>query len=383
MATVLKIGRKVTLNDLEDMELQLKTANTPITIWLAREFQTQIFVDTRIAALIAAASQRCSVDIVDWGGDGDFEGVASRLAASPEGVAAALFANRILTDNGTPIDHVKEAVINRIIEFGGRAEPRPTESNQAVSNKTLTIYAFDELDPKPIALSKSEDYISFKNNFEKWRFLYFECGIGEEYIRRVGISNSDSVSKFVFEIYQNAFRHGRRSARHDLINPAMRYLRMKRHIGAVANFADRAEGFEELQAYLDGSKKTKKQSMYFEVSITDNGIGIVDRFLSTNPFYKERSRDPDFKHWLINEIVSKSLSSNAEHSGAGHGLRNALRAVREVGGFVSIRSGDDWIYYSGREKLDLEKAFSKQNRSGTLSRACGTQVCMLYPVSAP
>jgi len=363
------------------METELSADSTPVTIWIARDFQTQFFVDTRLAALIASASKRRGVTIVDWGGGGEVDDVVARLISSPEGVAAALLATKILTESGCEVIDAQETTLRKIIEAGGRAEPRALEPGHHLPSKTLTIYAFDERDPKPLSLSKSEDYISFKSVFEKWRRLYFEPGIGSNYIRRVGISNSDAISRFIFEIYQNAFRHGRRSERHDIIQPAMRYLRMKRHIGVLESLTKRAEGFEELQSYLISSVRKKKESMFFEVSLIDNGIGIVDRFLSTNPSYKERSKDPDFKHWLINEIVSKALSSNAEHSGAGHGLRNALSAVKEVGGFVSIRSGDVWIYYSGREKLDFAQAFKKQKRSVQLSQACGTQVSMLYPMS--
>jgi hypothetical protein len=363
------------------METKLQSSTGKTTIWLAKDIQTQIFVDTRIAGLIAGAARRGPVDIVDWGADGSRNRSIERLSSSPEGVAAALFSNEILLESGVPIPDTKDTVIQNIIAFGGQAEPKPAEGTIGSSRKTLTIYAFDDRDPRPIALSKSDDYFSFKSNFEKSRRAYFEHGLGENYSQKMAISTNDAVSRFIFEIFQNAFRHGRRSARQDIIVPAMRYIRMKKHIGSSSNFSKRAAGFSELETYLGKIKPSANQLSFVEVSIIDNGIGIVNRFLSTNPKYRDSTSDPDFKHRLINLIVAKALSSNAEHSGAGNGLRNALRAVSEVRGFVSIRSGDSWVYYSGQDKLNLEFPFQRKSASTTISPICGTQVCMLYPLS--
>ena len=115
----------------------------------------------------------------------------------------------------------------------------------------------------------------------------------------------------------------------------------------------------------------------------DNGIGIISRFLSSRPDYKD---DTVFKGLSdfekLNFIIEKSLSSKL-FPGAGKGIRGALRNIGSLNAFVSLRTNDLWVYFNGTKKPEGEvPIFSTVNTNLRLDTISGTCYNILIPVSS-
>jgi hypothetical protein len=386
MKRTIEIGKSPSLNQIEAHEASLAGYSGDIDVLMARDVSRNFFVESRLASFIAGLSRRGALTVADWGAT-SISHKRKRFADSPEGVASVLYGRSVTLNDRerTPIS--TSDVLQRIIDGGGFGEGGADEVMRGNSHRSVSIYAFDDLDEKPFALASTNVYSRFKDKFQKILFRYFEVGSGEGYRDRVGASLLDHLTRFVFEIYMNAYYHGRLSVSRDVIVPGMRYVRMKRYIAANrTDLISGATGFVELQQYLDAKFVNASNSMFCEISISDHGIGIPARFLSTCPWHSEQTMDSDFRCNLINTIIAKSLSSNTNLAGAGNGLRNAIRDVDRLGGFLSIRTGDVWLFRDSRitssssETDSLETALIAVQSNQKLLPICGTQVNMLLPM---
>jgi hypothetical protein len=138
-----------------------------------------------------------------------------------------------------------------------------------------------------------------------------------------------------------------------------------------------ADQFDELNAYI--SKLKKGNANFYEISISDNGLGIINRFLATRPEYKSNA---DFfrlsEAEKINEIINKSLSSKP-FEGSGRGLAIALNSIRELSGFASLRTGNTWAYFDGLNKEVTNLSFQRVNKDVSPMR--GTNYNILIPIT--
>lgn len=145
-----------------------------------------------------------------------------------------------------------------------------------------------------------------------------------------------SVGKFLFEIHENALEHGSRDPSGHQV-PGSRLLRIRKHLAnSPEQLVARADGFPELQRYIEKTKFTA----YVEASISDFGFGIVDGFLNSQVGQSfasvERAR-------LLDRLLFRRLSSKGRDPGAGLGIQRALRAARQMNAFVSLRTGEFWL----------------------------------------
>ena len=108
-------------------------------------------------------------------------------------------------------------------------------------------------------------------------------------------------------------------------------------------------------------------------------MGIIKRFLASRPDY---NLDADFTQLTdlekINFIIEKSLSSKL-FSGAGQGIKGALRSIQELNGFLSLRTNDLWIYFDGTDSLK-DFSFNPVQTSMKLSDKRGTSYNILIPI---
>ena len=165
--------------------------------------------------------------------------------------------------------------------------------------------------------------------------------------------------------------------RQNSIVRGLRYVRLKKHIATNrADFLHRAEGYPELQAYLSTRVPAQGSFKFYEIAIGDQGLGIIGRFLSTRPDFNNPTTSSE-RASLVNQIIDQALSSKRGRSGAGYGLRNALRAVRELDGFLSLRTDALWLHWSPSASEALR--LTPVSGMSELAHVQGTHFSMLFP----
>lgn len=338
MAMKIEIMKRPKLPDIEALISKLaSTQESQLEVWLARDMGSAFFVESRMVALLASAARKGTVSIVDWAG-GDIDGWRERFTSELCGVAALGYSSGISTSKKEPIPASVTELKASIEERGGMAE-------QNSGGRSLTYCAFDEkVRQQPLDLASIRTKSKFCSEFvRRLNTAFHTDGTHPDLFRQ---SPEKCLAEFVYELYQNSFEHGCLSKDNQLIR-GLRLLHVKRHIAhSKAELLSRAEGFKELQEYFSDISGDRGASRFYEVAISDQGLGIVDRFVATRAEYADLSQSYDSRINLINEIMDKALSSKINQPGAGHGLRKSILAIRELGGFVSVRSGDLWLHSS-------------------------------------
>jgi len=343
MAINLEVRKRPKLPDIENLIAQLANTEAKASeVWLARDIGSAFFVESRIVALLASAARMGTVSVVDWVGK-DIKGWHERFTSELCGLAALAYSSGISTSR-------KEPIPGSIAELKCSIEEHEGVVEKSEGGRSLTYCAFDEnVRQQPLNLAAVRNKSQFCSEFVRRLRTAFEKDGGHPDLFRQ--SPEISLSEFVYELYQNSFEHGCWSRENRLIS-GLRLLHVKRHIAhSKAELVARAKGFKELHQYFTGITGERGASRFYEVAISDQGLGILDRFVATRPEFSELNKGYDSRIRLINEIMDKALSSKINQPGAGHGLRKAILAVHELGGFVSVRTGDLWLYSSATRKL--------------------------------
>jgi hypothetical protein len=351
-----------------------------LDVWLARDLGPKLFKDTRIVCLLAAAASRgMRIRVIDWYTDvvGEFTAsTTDRFGTTLEGIASLEYATNIVNSQKTSIDDLIRHLKRVIIEKDGIKTPEKT------SGQALTFCAFDPDEPIPLGFVGFDLKSTFMSKFREYRRNCFEVGAGAGFSDRIPPDVDNQLAAFAYEIWQNSFQHGRL----DRLNKdiaGVRYLRIQKHVDySKAMFLERATGFAELQSYLDREIQGTKAFTFYEVTIADNGLGIVERFLATRPDHGQGKLARDAANALINLIIDQALSSKLSQSGAGHGLEQAIEAVRKLRGFISVRSGNSWLYQAFHHDVVGREGSQLLNVDCTSALASvGTQINLLFPLT--
>jgi len=397
MPNNIRISSKLGLHEIERLLQDDYQQSDTVDLQLPTDFGAQFFKFTRVGYLIASLSHRCKLRIIETQPFTDAQR-QTRYGTTVEGLAVLGYARAFVDLRGAPVSPDRRSLMWRVQEREGRVE-------EAGLGASLSYCCFDYRDKDksstslPIALSKiNADRKGFVSDFKKVRKQFFEQGIAAGYSSRASQQNlfsvqanadptssdmdpDEALTSFVFEVFQNGFRHGCRDAV-GLPIPGLRYLALRKHIAqSKADFLERAEGFRELANYLEENTLSSGTSSFLEISISDHGLGIVDRFVATRPEFRLADDKIESQAELLISIIEKSLTSNTTQSGAGRGLERALDAVRDLRGFVSLRTGRLWMYaaapvaYSNRP-LSLARVGATDH----LSYIAGTHFNLLLPL---
>jgi len=244
--------------------------------------------------------------------------------------------------------------------------------------KSQTICSFDMGDGQSIEapiLSGLGVRGAWIKRFLEIRRQFFLVGSSQNYEFTADLYEDQHLAKFVYEIYQNAMQHGRLDRTGQVLS-GLRYLRIRKHISTSSSeILSRADGFPELQTYLSALiKKRRRPVKLLEISVGDQGLGIVARYCAASD---QELPKPSDETSLINRIIAQSLSSKVIQQGAGQGLTRALTAVAQLGGFLSLRTGRSWLVYSGAEPFS--KSLSAVHEEGIESVA-GAHYSLLVPI---
>jgi len=212
-----------------------------------------------------------------------------------------------------------------------------------------TLFEFDPEQSEALILQEKEPSIdpAIRNHLFSKLVLSFrndlEVGSRNRNLRVVSAGASKSVTTFLSEIHANAFQHGRWRAPGNA-TPGMRFVRMRKHIfGGSSDAVSRAQGIEPLQKFIDTFVSGAGGHALVEASVSDFGPGIVTHFRSSSLGAKYREVNDGE---LLSKILTEQISAKGSDPGAGLGIKNALKAVKDMSGFVSLRTGAHWLYQS-------------------------------------
>jgi len=372
---VIKIGRRPTLPELERQIAQVPDdqVSASTELWIARDFGAGLFVESRVVALMATAFRAGELTVVDWT-SATTAGWRERFEQTLSGVAAVFYASRIRPSAGAGFRDLDAVSLRRkLLDRSGVAE-------RGSAARTATVFAPDAggRPTQPLVLAD----LSSREEFVRTFVARMNTSFGDQgaYSDASRPTDEKSLGEFVFEVFQNTLQHGCIDG--DRYLDGVRYVHNRRHILFKRDLVARATGFGELQEFLSRTAERTGQSRYLEVSVGDHGLGMVDRFLQTRQDYARFGGSSDRRLRLLLKIVDESLSSKLTQRGAGEGLSNALAAAGRLGAFVSIRTGEHWLYYPALEN-DLGYGTPKLRPAATmtgLAKVAGTHVNLLVRV---
>lgn len=377
---VFSIKSTSTLSDVEEVITRIHDNNKGVNIKIPRKHTMRFFKDSWISSLIGTASENRKLIITDWHTKIVASEINKRFSDSLIGITSAFLADEIINTQDSKISIDIDEIIEDVAYF------KEGVIEDSESGKGFVFCSFD--DPaernnyeRPFKLSATS-----KQEFIKKLLLFKSDKIDDnkhQSSQLSFLSESYEFANFIYELYENTIQHGRWDINNNKIK-GVRSFSIKKHISFnQSSLIERAKQFNELKDYISNLSKLKSKNLnFYEVSISDNGIGILDRFLTTKNDSEEIKLFNKYsKIDKINKIISDSLSSKS-YPGSGYGISNALENIEKLKGFVSLRTDDLWMFFDGSKETSGEmRSFNKTESIGDISKIKGTHYNILIPVT--
>jgi hypothetical protein len=366
MSIELKISNK---EGVADIEFKMSELDRKLTRDIKSEFVAKISSDRRATffkdiwtamALATGLDNSQSGDVVAWGlqnwlGLSEIDGFALShpcLLAMQRGAA-------ISTDRFPRERLDVEEVQRQIFICGG-----------VLGEKGARFRTVVELDSEfPRAAVLTDGLKAKEKFFDFVRRALFDLEIGA---RAGGVRSNTSARaatlEWLFELHTNGYEHARR-------DKSVRFIRLQKH-----QFPSREEALKHAKAMPDlleylmsqDERPSNRKFNIVEASVSDFGAGILDGFLSTyaGEVYKDKPRIE-----LLDKLLHEQLSCKSSDPNAGLGIRQALRAARNLDAFVSLRTAEFSLCMQGQ----LAKVPRLTFQEGIFGSAVGTHWQLLLP----
>lgn len=381
-------------DSLIDIEMKLATVTgsgndqQEMIILLPRDIGRQFFKESRLSSIVlTAVSSRKNVKVRDYESEWPSDYLPNHFGTTIIGVTAARISELLENARGQPVPlNMSRTVIHDVIRRGGLLEgdPKRTKWENLVLGNRISICCFDPENIEPGILRNC----AYDVDHFRLKMMSLRAHL-EAKKTRAGISfdrtgPNAQLMKFIFELYQNSYEHGRYAPSGSL-GLGFRFIHMRKYIGKKSALLRRAAGFEALEAYIDESipRAEEREHRFYEVSVSDTGPGIIEGFRAQAAHAQLNFDFPEDQLELLNQLIFSNLSSKLDKDGAGWGLQNALKAAKDAAGFVTLRTGRYWLYGSFSPRVEKHK---KNNRlyevpeSMNLGNILGTQFNILLPL---
>jgi hypothetical protein len=392
----LKIQSETNLMDLERLLASAGLLDGEINVWLARQRKHQFFKDAALSQFFATLGRRSPFRLVDWHNEWKTDEIIEHFGENLAGLAGCVHAEKVvnLVDAASPLQ--KENLRFAVNERGGLLKRKDA---QKPSIRELAFLAFDPEEREPLALAgllhQQEEFIRAISDYKR---TMLDLSLNEHPdLFGAGPAAQRALAEFVFELYQNGAEHGNRDADNQLLS-GMRSLSIRRHNpGSMRDLHGFAEGFPELAAYVKDWTSLNRGTAFYEVSVVDNGLGILGRFVASRREFEGYLRTRNDRLALLQRILltPKPAADMARPTpvaytskdvmgierGAGRGLERALAAVARLNGFVSLRTGEFWLYRSFPKSSDLGDIAMHEVGQGPFGNVAGTCFTALFPVN--
>ena len=337
-------------------------------IWLPRRgLQTVIFRPAWLFAYLSTLRAREQLTIIDWfqsstqGNPSSTEtNFRDRFLRKIEGLAAIHSAHRLKDARGASLaidpHHVQTHLdAGSTLEEGTNLQTRASIVSWDPQKSIPTAFIRVSTGNEAVEYKEwSEAFIHAVNGARVLPLLPYylrsrsslPAEVPRQEVFSRAFSAESALRRLIYELYKNALVHGRKQhieGGQDKIIPGPRYISVAKFIYAnQRDLEKRIHGFPELQTYFSRYSTT---SRFVEITIGDVGMGVINRFASKA---SAALRPPSSKDALpfLNRIIRENLSSNRSDPSAGLGFERALRAIRTLNGFLTIRTNCVWAHYS-------------------------------------
>ena len=313
--------------------------NKPSLIKVSTNYSTTLFADLWVTIALGTILRKAPQShAIVWGISDKHEFSSTNFVARLPGLTSAFMADKLLRDQShaeLDVSHVR-----RWIE---------QEKNGYVSDIAGTDRSIIELDSKRasalqglVASGAEIDEKTFYTLLLQIRSELEVWAIGKDEKNEANKSAMNSISEFLKELFENAYKHGRlgESLLQRML-PQVRFLRVRKIVEANRQrlLGRAANTIPMIQEYLEVIMEGKKENALIEVCVSDFGLGILDYFLDspTGRRISKTSRQSTLERLLYDNLTSESHDPQA-----GLGLPNALDASRRLRAFVSLRTAEFW-----------------------------------------
>lgn len=352
-------------------------ANEIVNIKLARQIKSEFFLESRISALISSICMRFkNVNVIDWHKEWNEKDIEQYYKTSLIGLTAIVFSSCLKNIKEEIIPEEKRNVINKLSTLGGILEPKVPNEGSTARGTSLTFCAFDPAYGEPLALLGTVNNAQeFKNTFRLYRKFYFESGQGLPHTMATREA-TNALEDFIFELYQNGYLHGRLNETNNVIE-GIRHVGIRKHYNRREMFLQKVKHFLELEKYITHVTHGLDYVNFYEVSISDNGMGLLDRLSHTRPDIPLPVNTRAQRIAAANRILTSAISSNINYPGSGCGLQRSLDAIYALNGFVSLRTHDVWLCGSANSSSRELMPVITQSELGKI---VGTHYNILIPL---
>jgi hypothetical protein len=374
-----EIGKNITLAEVEERldAAEKCEAEAETVVHLARHVGSNFFVDSRIAALIATLAKRTTLTVRDWHKEWVTSEVNRFFKARLTGFTALMKAREVENDCAEALPLTPAGVRAETNSRGGVLErhiavQRPIgnapflsgiEMTHHPEGRSLTICSVDSSEQRatPFVFSGlMQNREKFAETFLRLKRRHLEMGQTSGFENMQQLAAENALATFVFETFQNSFEHGCFDERGGIIS-GVRSIMLRKHVSnAPSAFVSRAASYPALEEYVNRAIAPSRHTKLLEVSISDEGLGILGRYRSTCDRTQDKpALSASDDRVLLRRIIEEPLTSKRSFPGAGQGLSRVTDAVQAIDGFLAVRTGRVWLSYGmtagsyGFEELDV------------------------------
>jgi|GEM_PF-2533470 len=389
----IEIGKNITLAEVESRlaEIEARSDRDDATLHLARHLGPNFFVESWVTALIATLSSRHPLTVRDWHRNWEAPEVDQFFKARLSGFSALMNARGVENDSAQTLPVTPAQVRAQTSSLGGVLERNVSvlppegvddylpgiEMTRHAEGRSITICAVDSDTQRNVPVIFSGlmgNRKSFISSFLNLKHRYMERGTtsGLEHLDQ--LAAEEALATFVFEAFQNSFEHGCRD-QHGKVIPGVRSILLRKHASIdPSGFLARAQGFPALEEFLKQEIIPGGHTKLLEVSVSDQGLGILGNYLHSQGRFAERTiLSGEERRDLLQDLISGPLTSKTTFPGAGQGLPNVTKAVQTLGGFLTVRTDESWLTYG---KQGQRYVFQSIDAAPVV----GTHISLLFPL---
>jgi hypothetical protein len=194
-------------------------------------------------------------------------------------------------------------------------------------------------------------------------------------------SQLQSLATILYELFQNTNDHAYDDLKGQSFERNVRGFVVKDHSGDLNDGTLDAMRSQNsfFNKYLSfcGSlfrKKGRKRYEFLEISVVDGGLGLAQQF-SRTPL----SQISEEHEGRVTVDCFKQGVSSKGPSSRGEGLYEVWNALRELRGFIRLRTGRVCLFQTFEKGLATPTAFKNWSSSKSLNHASGTSVTIIIP----
>ena len=194
------------------------------------------------------------------------------------------------------------------------------------------------------------------------------------------LSNNELVGQLLHEAFRNTAEHAYLTVDGQIPKKGLRSISFhiisvdKNRFSEISPFnSTRPEIFDYFEKFASRQRKNARKNIdILEISILDSGPGFAETMRQSKPVGTD---DTELvKHCFINS-ESRKLGENS-----GWGLHRILAAVKELHGFVRIRTSTCEVSFNTFDKPD-ENSNLVPNIEGNLENVVGTLLTVGIPIA--